>query len=93
MSIIAHYTYLSVFSQMGRTNVFLPTLFLNLKVSGVQRETGSPHQPMEVVTAVVYDASRIHPTAYRRGRRFLNLAGAKFPKPLRFRKLGNWVTH
>jgi len=24
---------------------------------------GSPYQPMEVLTAVVYDASLIHPTA------------------------------
>jgi len=40
-----------------------------------------------VLTAVVYDASLIHPTATAYRQRFLNLAGAKFPKPLRFRKL------
>jgi len=46
-----------------------------------------------LLTAVVYGASLIHPTAttYRRDRRFLNLEGAKFPKPLRFRKLWTLV--
>jgi len=41
------------------------------------RKVGSPYQPMEVLTAVVYDASLIHPTA----------TTATATKPLRFRKL------
>jgi len=44
----------------------LSNLKFELRFDNFLKVVKSPYQPMEVLTAVVYDASLIHPTAYYR---------------------------